>query len=143
LAEAHGNHPPGCWEDLLGLIDAELKELHTLVIIGDAASGLRSNRAHLTTDVDSVTSTRGRRPWAAIERARRKMKEKPLRLFTLMKRLDEARRVRVGDPRRFKRNFLSLVSTLSGDEAADRVEPRLKNSGWAGHEALRESASTR
>jgi hypothetical protein len=53
-------------------------------------------------------------------------REKPLLLPTLVKRYEEARRVRVGDPRRFKMNFLSLVSTLFGDEEADRVEPRLK-----------------
>ena len=195
MADAHGNRSPDFWEDLLRLIDAELEEPHTLVIVGGAAIGLRYNRAHLTTDIDSVTSTRDRRLWAAIERACRKMKEqagleelpkvssssvfdppedwearlrslkrlklnhldvklperhdlaiskvsrgdtrdfeairamhveKPFLLPTLMKRYEEARRVRVGDPRRFKMNFLSLVSTLFGDEEADRVEPRLK-----------------
>jgi hypothetical protein len=72
LADAYGNHPPDFWEDLLRLIDAELEEPHTLVIIGGAAIGLRYNRAHLTTDIDSVTSTRtagsGRRSSAPAER---------------------------------------------------------------------------
>ena len=51
---------------------------------------------------------------------------KPLRLRTLVERYDEARRVRVGDPWRFKENFLVLVATLFGDEAADELEPHLK-----------------
>jgi hypothetical protein len=51
---------------------------------------------------------------------------KPLRLKTLVERYDEARRVRVGDPWRFKENFLVLVATLFGDDAADKLEPRLK-----------------
>lgn len=195
MPEAHGSHAPEFWEDLLRLIDAELEEPHTLVIVGGAAIGLRYNRAHLTSDIDSVTSTRDRRLWAAIDRACRKLQEqaglealprvsssgvfdppedwesrlrslkrlklkyldvklperhdlaiskvsrgdtrdfeairamheeKPLLLPTLVRRYEEARRVRVGDPRRFKMNFLSLVSTLFGDEEADRVEPRLK-----------------
>jgi hypothetical protein len=195
LADAHGSYPPDFWEDLLRLIDAELEEPHTLIIIGGAAIGLRYNKAHLTTDIDSVTSPRDRRLWAAIGRACRKMQEqaglvevpkvsssgvfdppedwesrlrslkrlkltylnvklperhdlaiskmsrgdtrdfeairamheeKPFLLPTLVKRYEEARRVRVGDPRRFKMNFLSLVSALFGDAAADRVEPRLK-----------------
>ncbi len=195
MADAEGNHPPDFWEELLRLIDDELEEPHTLVIIGGAAIGLRYNRAHLTTDIDSVTSTRDRRLWAAIGRACRKMQEqtglaelprvssssvfdppedwesrlrslkrlrlkrldvklperhdlalskvsrgdtrdfeailamheeKPFLLPTLVRRYEEARRVRVGDPRRFKMNFLSLVSALFGDEEADRVEPRLK-----------------
>jgi len=195
LPEAHGSHPPDFWEDLLRLIDAELEEPHILVIVGGAAIGLRYNRAHLTSDIDSVTSTRDRRLWAAIDRACRKLQEqaglealprvssssvfdppedwesrlrslkglklkyldvklperhdlaiskvsrgdtrdfeairamheeKPFLLPTLVRRYEEARRVRVGDPRRFKMNFLSLVSTLFGDEEADRVEPRLK-----------------
>jgi hypothetical protein len=195
LPEAHGSHPPGFWEDLLRLIDAELEEPHTLVIVGGAAIGLRYNRAHLTSDIDSVTSTRDRRLWAAIDRACRKLQEqagletlptvssssvfdppedwesrlrslkglklkyldvklperhdlaiskvsrgdardfeairamheeKPFLLPTLVKRYEEARRVRVGDPRRFKMSFLALVSTLFGDEAAGGVAPRLK-----------------
>jgi len=43
-----------------------------------------------------------------------------------VKRYDEARRVRVGDPWRFKENFLVLVATLFGDEAADELEPKLE-----------------
>jgi len=50
---------------------------------------------------------------------------KPLRLRTLVERYGEARRVRVGDPWRFKENFLVLVATLFGDEAADKLEPHL------------------
>jgi hypothetical protein len=195
LADAHGNHPTDFWEDLLRLIDAELEEPHTLVIVGGAAIGLRYKRAHLTTDMDSVTSTRNRGLWAAIERGCRRMKEqagleelpkvssgsvfdppedwesrlrslkrlklkhldvklperhdlaiskvsrgdtrdfeairamheeKPFLPPTLVKRYEEAHRVRVGDPRRFKMNSLSLASTLFGDAEADRVEPRLK-----------------
>ncbi len=76
MADAHGSYPPDFWEDLLRLIDAELEEPHTLIIVGGAAIGLRYNRAHLTTDIDSVTSPRDRRLWAAIDRACRKMQEK-------------------------------------------------------------------
>ena len=50
---------------------------------------------------------------------------KPFRLKTLVERYEEARRVRVGDPWRFKENFLVLVATLFGDEAADKIEPKL------------------
>jgi len=51
---------------------------------------------------------------------------KPFNLKTLVERYDEARRVRVGHPGRFKENFLVLVATLFGDGAADELEPRLK-----------------
>ncbi len=50
---------------------------------------------------------------------------KPLRLKTLVERYDEARHVRVGNPQRFAENFLVLISTLFGDDAADELEPRL------------------
>jgi hypothetical protein len=51
---------------------------------------------------------------------------KPFDLKTLVDRYDEARRVRVGHPGRFKENFLVLVAALFGDDAADELEPRLK-----------------
>lgn len=51
---------------------------------------------------------------------------KPFRLTTLTERYEEARRVRVGDPWRFKENFLVLVAELFGDDVADQIEPQLK-----------------
>jgi hypothetical protein len=51
---------------------------------------------------------------------------KSFRLETLVERYNEARRVRVGDPWRFKENFLVLVATLFGDDAADDLEPSLE-----------------
>jgi hypothetical protein len=48
------------------------------------------------------------------------------RLRTLVERYEEARRVRVGDNRRFKANFLALVAELFGEVDAERVEPGLR-----------------
>jgi len=48
------------------------------------------------------------------------------RLRTLVERYEEARRVRVGDNRCFKANFLALVAELFGEEEAERVEPELR-----------------
>jgi hypothetical protein len=101
LADGHGNHPTDFWEDLLR--DVKPPERHDLAI--------------------SKVSRGDTRDFEAI---RAMHEEKAFLLPTLVKRYEEARRVRVGDPRRFKMNFLSLVSTLFGDEEADRVEPRLK-----------------
>jgi hypothetical protein len=75
--------PAHFWEELLQLIDDELEEAHTLVIIGGAAIGLRYDRKHLTTDLDSVTSPGDRKLWAAVGRAcktmqaRYRLKEPP------------------------------------------------------------------
>ncbi len=181
------------WSRLLRLIDAELSEPHEMVIVGGAAIGLRYTKQHVTGDLDSITSTKDRKLWAAVERACKAMQEaeglrkppkvstsavfdppedwesrqvtlrlglenlivrvperhdlaiskisrglgrdyaalksmhdaKPFRLKTLVERYDEARRVRVGDPWRFKENFLVLVATLFGDDAADELEPKL------------------
>ncbi len=181
------------WAKLLRLIDDELSEPHEMVIIGGAAIGLRYTNQHVTGDLNSVTSTKDRKLWAAVERACKALQEgeglakpprvstsavfdppedwesrqvtlrlglrnlvvrvperhdlaiskvsrglgrdyaalkamheaKPFQLKTLVKRYDEARRVRVGDPRRFKESFLVLVATLFGDAAADELEPKL------------------
>jgi len=56
-------------------VDAELSEPHDLLIVGGAAIGLRYAAAHLTSDIDSVTSTRDRALWRAIERACKKVQE--------------------------------------------------------------------
>jgi hypothetical protein len=188
-------HPRSFWSRLLALVDAELEEPHDLVIVGGAAIGLHYAPAHITSDIDSVTSTRDHALWSAIERAGKKLQqqdglrrpphvsyigvsfeppedwegrlrrvplslrhlrvyvperhdlalskisrglsrdfaalraihdEKPFRLRTLVERYEEARRVRVGDNRRFKANFLALVAELFGETAADRVEPKLR-----------------
>lgn len=182
------------WAKLLKLIDDGLSEPHEMVIVGGAAIGLRYTKQHVTGDLDSITSTRDRKLWRAVERACKAMQDaegltkppkvstsavfdppedwesrqvtlrlglrnlivrvperhdlaiskvsrglgrdyaalkamheaKPFQLRTLVKRYDEARRVRVGDPWRFKENFLVLVATLFGDAAADEIEPKLE-----------------
>jgi hypothetical protein len=55
LADAE-RRPPSFWEELLRLIDEELDEPHAMVIVGGAAIGLRYDRKHLTTDMDSITT---------------------------------------------------------------------------------------
>ncbi len=55
--------------------DASVALVLTLIIIGGAAIRLRYNKAHLTTDIDSVTSPGDRWLWAVIDRACRKMQE--------------------------------------------------------------------
>lgn len=67
--------PASFWTRLLKLVDAELAEPHDLVIVGGAAIGLRYASTHLTSDIDSVTSTRDRALWSAIERACKKVQE--------------------------------------------------------------------
>lgn len=61
--------PARFWIRLLKLVDAELDEPHDLVIVGGAAIGLRYASTHLTSDIDSVTSTDDRKLWEAIEHA--------------------------------------------------------------------------
>lgn len=48
----------------------------------------------------------------------------PFRLQTLVERYEEACRVFVGNPRRLRLNFLSLVSTLFGHEKSVELEER-------------------
>jgi hypothetical protein len=67
--------PASFWTRLLERVDAELDAPHELVIVGGAAIGLRYASAHLTSDIDSVTSTRDRALWAAIERACKKLQQ--------------------------------------------------------------------
>jgi hypothetical protein len=67
--------PASFWTRLLKLVDAELSERHDLVIVGGAAIGLKYASTHLTSDIDSVTSTRDRALWSAIGRACRKLQE--------------------------------------------------------------------
>ncbi|HET9555434.1 MAG TPA: hypothetical protein VFP50_20895 [Anaeromyxobacteraceae bacterium] len=68
-------HPASFWIHLLKLVDAELDGPHELVIVGGAAIGLRYASAHLTSDIDSVTSTKDRALWSAIERACKRLQE--------------------------------------------------------------------
>jgi predicted RNase H-like HicB family nuclease len=67
--------PASFWARLLKLVDAELDAPHELVIVGGAAIGLRYASAHLTSDIDSVTSTKDRALWSAIERACKKLQQ--------------------------------------------------------------------
>jgi hypothetical protein len=187
--------PVSFWARLLKLVDDELTEPHDLVVVGGAAIGLRYAATHLTSDLDSVTSSKDRTLWAAFDRAgvalqqehglrrpptvsaigvsfeppedwERRLRKVPLplrrlrvyvperhdlaiskvarglsrdfaalkamheastfRLRTLVERYEEARRVRVGDNRRFKASFLALVAELFGEVDAERVEPGLR-----------------
>lgn len=61
--------PASFWARLLKLLDDELAEPHELVIVGGAAIGLRYAATHLTSDLDSVTSSKDRALWTALERA--------------------------------------------------------------------------
>jgi hypothetical protein len=61
--------PASFWARLLKLVDEELDEPHDLIVVGGAAIGLRYAATHLTSDLDSVTSSRDRALWAAFERA--------------------------------------------------------------------------
>jgi len=68
--------PASFWARLLRLVDDELAEPHELVIVGGAAIGLNYASTHLTSDIDSVTSTRDRALWQAIDRACKKVQER-------------------------------------------------------------------
>jgi hypothetical protein len=196
LASRGKAYPKEFWEKFLRFLDAELQGPADIVVIGGAAIGLHYATKHLTADLDSITSKRNRALWAAVERARDRMRveeglnEPPLisstgvfdspedyesrliqvplklrylcvfvperhdlalmkasrgedrdfatlkamhqvkrfRLKTLIERYHETLRVYVGDPWKLRLNFLTLIATLFGENAADRLEGTLRRS---------------
>src|SRR5690349_20126446 len=128
---ASGTFPGSFWRRLLKLIDAELEDEASIVIIGGAAIALEYANRHLTRDLDTSTAIRGAL-LDAVERARSAIQaeddldaEPPVNaagVFDAPEAYEErCRRVRIAGLRRLRvyvpeRHVLALMKAARGDE---------------------------
>jgi hypothetical protein len=137
--------PSGDFEKFLRLVDEELAEPFTIIVVGGAAIGMAYAPDHSTSDID-LMPLRSAPFWDAVERAQQRLAVRvpiqvvgivqppyeeihrisPLSLATLVSRYEESRPQFIGHPANLKLSFLALVARLFGEEEARRVETEIR-----------------